>query len=66
MHDLFEGVVPYELKLLIAQLVNKFFTIATLNNRLKQFDFGYIERSDIPSPLDEKTFERSQDQAICI
>ncbi len=41
MHDLFEGVVPYEMKLLITYLVNhKYFTIRMLNDRIKQFDFG--------------------------
>lgn len=65
MHDLFEGVVPYEMKLLLTHLVNaKYFSIATLNDRIKRFDFGYIERSDIPSPLDEKTFMKNPAQKI--
>ena len=46
MHDLFEGVVPYEMKLLIMHLVNeKYFTMVTFNDRLRRYDFGYTERS---------------------
>ena len=44
MHDLFEGVIPYELKLLIGYCINKsYFSIHTLNHRLSAFDFGYSE-----------------------
>lgn len=61
MHDLFEGVVPYEMKLLLTRLVDaKYFTIAILNDRLRRFDYGYIEKSDKPSQLDEKTFKRPE------
>lgn len=41
MHDLFEGVVPYELKLLIRHCVRQhYFSIDELNERILQFDFG--------------------------
>ena len=41
MHDLFKGVVPYELKLLLVHCVNsKFFTIEFLNERINAYDFG--------------------------
>ena len=40
MHDLFEGVVPYELKLLIQHCVHsKYFTIDLLNHRIGAYDF---------------------------
>ncbi len=55
MHDLLEGIVPYEMKLLLTYLsVSKLVSIATLNDRLSRFDFGYTETSDIPSPIDIK------------
>lgn len=56
MHDLLEGIIPYEMKLLLTHLVvdSKYFTIATLNDRLKRFNFGYSELSDVPSEIDEK------------
>ncbi len=54
MHDLLEGVVPLEMKLLLTYLVDdaKCFSIATLNDRLSQFDFGYSEKSDTPTEID--------------
>ena len=54
MHDLFEGVVPYEMKLLLKYCVYmKLFTVQLLNARLQSFDFGYSEISDKPSQLGE-------------
>ena len=64
MHDIFEGLVQCELKLLLAYLVSvKHFTIDVLNDRLRRFDFGYSELSDKPSELDEKVI-KSADQKI--
>lgn len=41
MHDLFEGIVPYELRLLICHCVQqKYFTINVLNERISTYDFG--------------------------
>ena len=51
MHDLFEGVVPYELKLLLCHCVHaKYFTVRKLNERIKEYDFG----CNIPVPIDPK------------
>ena len=52
MHDLFEGVVQYEIKLLILSCVKKrFFSLATFNERLINFEYGYSEVADKPVPL---------------
>lgn len=52
MHDLYEGVVPYELKLLIQHCIDEsFFDLNLLNQRLESFDFGYSERGDKPAPF---------------
>ena len=49
MHDLFEGIVPYELKLLICHCVHeKYFTIKVLNERINAYDFG----SNTPTQID--------------
>ena len=41
MHDLFEGVVKYELLLFLPYCLSKgYFTIADLNSRLQGYDFG--------------------------
>ena len=47
MHALLEGVIPYELKLLIRNCTNKSYVcVRTLNQRLSAFDFGYSEIGD--------------------
>ena len=51
MHDLYEGVVPYELKLLIRHCLQKaYFTIAELNQRIEAYDFG----GNVPTNIDPK------------
>ena len=50
MHDLFEGVVPNEMKLLLGHCVQeKFFTIRELNERILTFDFP---KGSKPVPID--------------
>ena len=50
MHDLL-GVIPYELKLMLRYFVTEchFFTISQLNERLRNYEFGYTEIADRPS-----------------
>lgn len=49
MHDLYKGVVLYELKLLINHCVNSgYFTIAELNDCISHFDFI----ANTPTPID--------------
>ena len=56
MHDLFEGVVPYELKLLLHHCICKsYFNVDIFNHRLSSFDFGYTEIKDKPVLLHDKT-----------
>ena len=44
MHDLFEGVVPYELKLLICHCVSSnYFSIEVLNERMNAYDFDLLK-----------------------
>lgn len=42
MHDLLEGVCMYVLKAILFEFIfkNEYFTLQTLNNRIKKFDFG--------------------------
>ena len=63
MHDLFEGVVKYELLLFLPYCVSKgYFTISDLNSRLQGYDFG---QEDKPSPfkLDDKSQVRIRQSA---
>lgn len=51
MHGLFEGAVPYELKLLIChRVLSKFFTTEALNERINAYDFG----SNAPALIDSR------------
>ena len=71
MHDLFEGVVHYELKLLMQHCVSeKFLGVELLNRRIQGFDFGSDEK---PSPIDprsldslDKKFRQSAAQTISL
>ena len=48
MYDIFEGIVPLEIKCLMSQLiVNGLFTLDELNDRLLNFIFGY-SKNDKP------------------
>lgn len=44
MHDLLEGVVQFEMKLLFEYLSEKFVTRSELLSRIYSFDYGYLER----------------------
>ena len=53
MHDLLEGVIPYEMKNMLMHFVNNshYFTLQQLNERLLNYEFGYTEIADKPSAL---------------
>lgn len=56
MHDLFEGVVPYELKLLLRHFIQaKYFSLQLLNERLDSYDF----HNNKPSLIDERVLNNS-------
>ena len=51
MHDLFEGVAPLEVKLLLSHYIAAhLFTLNEYNDRLLHFNFGYLEK-DKPIPI---------------
>lgn len=58
MHDLYEGVVQYEIKLLLNYFVDKnLLTIQEFNKRLINFDYGYSEVADKPTPITRANFK---------
>ena len=71
MHDLFEGVVPYHMGLLLNYCVGeKFFTIEELNERIATFDFLDNKPSEIDSNLCKRSDSKvkqsaSQMMALC-
>lgn len=70
MHDLYEGVVPYELKFLLRHCVDeRYFTIDQLNDRMERYDFS----SDKPVAIDPKVvnnptskIRQSASQMMCL
>ena len=57
MHDLLEGVLPYELRLLLQHMFNaKYITLAQYNDRVTSFDYGYTELSSKPNELSPRCF----------
>ncbi len=47
-HDLYEGIVPFHIKLIIHQFVrvDKYFTIEVLNERIINFCYGNVDKSN--------------------
>lgn len=73
MHDLFEGFVHYELKLLLSYCVRqqKYFTIKDLNHRISVFDFGEEDRPSFLDPAitkapNERSIRQSAAQTITL
>ena len=57
MHDLFEGVLQYETKLMLIQLIEKhyFNLMKNLNNHIESLELPYGTESDKPAFIDRKT-----------
>ncbi len=58
MHVLFEGVVPYEITLLLKYFVlqKKFFTIVELNDCIESYSYSTLEARDKPSTVRSQLF----------
>lgn len=72
MHDLLEGVGQYELKLFLLYLTkeSKLISIEDVNKRIKNANFGYLNRSNIPSLINfeskTKNLKQSASQFWCL
>ena len=46
MHDVLEGVLQYETKILLQELIQekRYIELDTLNNTIESFEFGYAEK----------------------
>lgn len=57
MHDILEGCLQYECKELLKYLITerKYFNLSFLNSSIANFDFGYQNDTDKPSPISELT-----------
>lgn len=74
MHDILEGVGPYEIKLVLNALIDqKVMSLDQLNYRLTSFDYGFSDRVNKPSLLSrhdlknvDKAMRQSAAQTWCL
>ena len=61
MHDILEGVLQYECKEILKVFINEesYFTLDQLNERIKDFDYGYYNDKNKPSPITLRTINNS-------
>ena len=57
MHDVLEGTLQYEAKLMLQVMVNKeeYFTLEELNSRIENFELGYMESKNRPTAISSTT-----------
>jgi hypothetical protein len=62
MHDFLEGIVPYELKLILWSFIfdKKYFSIDVLNARPASFDYGCSDRKNKPTASTESELRDQQ------
>ncbi len=65
MHDILEGVLQYETKLLLVYYVYdaKVFSSTVLCEIMESYEFGYMEVKNRPTPVESKTL-RSKDNLL--
>lgn len=68
MHDIYEGIAPFFLQRLIESLVEKkVFSFATAVAYIENFDYGKLNRQNIPSTfIDKKNVGQSSSQLRCL
>ena len=76
MHDLLEGIAPFELKLILFSFIyeKRYFTLELLNARIDCFDYGYIDRRNKPTALSDlelrdlqkNTLNQKATQTMCL
>ena len=54
LHDVLEGALPYEVKVMLQGFKKEYFSLEELNSRLDNFEFGYMESKDKPTPIAAK------------
>ena len=66
MHDLLEGALQYETKLMLQQFIlrEKYITLDAFNNRLERFELGYMEEKDRPSPISDTTLRSESSNTL--
>ena len=64
MHDLLEGALQYETKLLLKEYILKehFFTLDDLNEKLQNMELGYMECKDRPTLISDTVLKSSDNK----
>lgn len=59
MHDVLEGVLQYESKIMLKQFINQdhYLTLAQLNQQIEAFELGFSEVKSRPSPISHSTLQ---------
>ena len=59
MHDVLEGVLQYEAKLMLKQFINHdhYLTLPQLNQQIEAFELGYSEAKSRPSLISQATLQ---------
>ena len=58
MHDVLEGILQYEMKLMLQFMINceGYFSLDTFNSHLDNLELGYMESNNRPTTISMKTF----------
>jgi len=61
MHDVLEGVLQYEVKLMLSHMIftEEYFTIDYLNSKITNIELGHMEVKDRPSIISGNTLRTS-------
>lgn len=61
MHDLLEGALQYEVKLLLRHFIQTecYFSLDIFNSRLTNLELGYMETKDRPTTIADSTLTSS-------
>ena len=61
MHDVLEGVLQYEIKLMLQELIyaESYISLDELNTRLECLELGHMESKDRPTQITQTTLQSS-------
>lgn len=61
LHDLFEGIVPFEVALCLNVLIKgKYFTLEELNRSIKEFPYRWADKTDAPQTVPQKFAKKTK------
>ena len=65
MHDILEGYLPYTLKLMLNNFItNAYLSLDQLNQMIENFDYGYSDSCNKPSPISHTTMTSQETSGL--